>query len=84
MTPIMGQIWCEQDPRFPDRFVRIVRVDTHEPGAGVAIQRVERRDDGTWRPFPLLTAGRVSPVRMAKLSRFNGQRGGYKLHQAAP
>lgn len=70
ITPEVGDIWKELDPR-PEyqRFVKVTRVS----GDHALIYRVELTD-GEW------AAGRKSPERWAQLKRFNGKRGGYELH----
>lgn len=74
-TPQVGEIWREVDPRF-ERFAR-VQSDGIAGRRGVAIRTVVYRD-GRWIDAP------TSRSSYADLSRFNGKRGGYEFHEAAP
>lgn len=66
-TPEPGQIWQEVDLRF-ERFLRVIAIEN----SGAHIETVYRTyaNDGVWH-----TTGRKGA---AKLSRFNGKRGGYR------
>jgi hypothetical protein len=65
----LGQRWKEVDPRF-ERIVEVVGLDSEsfDRQGGVMIRTVGSRRIGTW----------------ARLSRFNGKRGGYELVEAEP
>lgn len=65
-----NQIWQEVDPRR-ERFIKVLEVK----GDTATIQTV-RNVGPTWERVPK-TAMRL----WANISRFNGKRGGYKLHQ---
>lgn len=68
VQPQKGDIWEDLTPGY-HRFVRVVRVGDE----GALIERVEYVN-GNWR-LP-----RRAPTRETKLTRFNGQSGGFRLH----
>lgn len=62
----MGQLWQECDQRF-ERFVRVISVTRFSPHAGTVLVRTYTAGGPVGRR-----------VTRAKLSRFNGKRGGYR------
>lgn len=61
----VGQVWVDADPRS-ERKVRVVKVF----------------DDSIWiQGLGKAENGKELPIRAAKRVRFNGKRGGYRLHQ---
>ena len=81
----IGQKWQEVDPRFDERIVEVV-------GFGEVDRLVTTRSMGITsahtEKVPVIqikSGGRLLPAKVAfrttqaKLSRFNGKRGGYKL-----
>lgn len=75
-TPLVDDIWQEQDPRHP-RFVKVIRVGTK----GAFIQAVELDIVNGWLPVKNEFTGRDAPIRESQLKRFNGKRSGYKLYE---
>lgn len=71
MTPLLGDIWMEVDQRF-SRHVMVI-CDHGGPQDCVQIQTMYRAPETIdWRPAS-------SRRSWAKVSRFNGKRGGYEL-----
>lgn len=70
-----GQIWKENDPRFPNSFKKIVDVSQHEV-------RIISCDEAGNTIINSHT-GKAAPRRMVKRERFNGGPGGYSLVKAA-
>lgn len=69
----VGQIWQEQDPRV-ERFVRIESVGTGPRSIRIRTVYVE---SGQWVKDP------SSRGSFASRERFNGKRGGYRLHSGS-
>lgn len=69
MTPEVGDIWKENDPRFERHIVVL----------GVALERVTIQN--VYRAPETIGWKIHGPERSAKIERFNGKRGGYGFVQ---
>lgn len=73
ITPEVGDIWKELDPRVEyQRCVKVTRVS----GDHALIYAVTETSDGVFE-----ARKPRSPERWAQLKRFNGKRGGYELYR---
>ncbi len=76
--PQLGDIWQECDKRFPDRYIKVVKVVV----GGTLIQSVERDlVDGIFRVRVNQATQRVAPARWVQTKRFNGKGQGYRFIQ---
>lgn len=74
VIPCIGDIWQEADPRF-ERYVEITGLDSQGNNGTGAVQILT-----VYRTPETIGWKSRGGYRWAKLTRFNGKRGGYKLH----
>lgn len=71
-----GQIWVENDPRFPNSFKRVVNLQGNERDTITILSC-----DESGNTIINSHTGKAAPRRSVKTERFNGQKGGYSLHK---